>query len=102
MQSLAKQNEEVVVVDVRPKPPKGMEARVSRAAKPVVPDLATLPRDMLLPESRTAAVLGTSRATLATLRCRGKALLPHISCGRAIRYRVGDVLDFISKNKHEI
>lgn len=58
-------------------------------------DLAALPRTALLPDTQAAAALGVSKGTLAVWRSTGRYNLPFVKCGRLVRYRVGDILDFL-------
>lgn len=62
-------------------------------------DKGANPRDRLLTEREAAEMLGSSAATLNVWRCRGTGPdLPWIKLGRAVRYRMGDVLDCLERN----
>jgi excisionase family DNA binding protein len=57
--------------------------------------------DPLVPASKAAELLGLSRQTLATWRHRGDKRLPWIKLGkRAVRYKLSDVQQFVSENRH--
>lgn len=60
---------------------------------------AVAPQVQLLKEKQTAALLGVSFTTLSTWRSRHRYELPFVRLGggRAIRYRLADVLAFIEK-----
>ena len=51
----------------------------------------------LLTGEQTAVVLGVQPATLQNWRCLGRHNLPFVKVGRLPRYRVGDLIDWISK-----
>lgn len=57
--------------------------------------------DPLVPPERAAELLGLSRQTLAVWRHRGDSRLPYIKLsGRAVRYRLSDVRQFIEQRRH--
>ena len=56
-----------------------------------------LPQPPLLTEAEAAAFLSLKAETLATWRCTKRYSLPFIRVGRAIRYRMSDVEDFLSR-----
>lgn len=62
---------------------------------PVV-DLRSLPPDALLTSPEVAALRGTTDATLRNERTRGRSI-PYIKQGRAVRYRVSDVLEALDR-----
>ena len=51
----------------------------------------------LLSPREAAEVLGLSVATLATWRSEGRVPLRFVRCGRHIKYRLSDLIDFIDK-----
>lgn len=51
-----------------------------------------------LTESQAAIVCGIEPQTLAAWRCTRRYDLPFIRVGRAIRYRAGDVSEWLKKN----
>lgn len=61
------------------------------------PDLSSLPPTALLDTASTAAALGLKPETLANWRTYGRYDLPYIRSGRLIRYRVGDLLDWLEQ-----
>ena len=61
------------------------------------PDLNSLPRSALLDDNLTAAALDTTPGTLCTWRSTGRHNLPYIKVGRRVKYRVGDLLDWLDK-----
>lgn len=52
----------------------------------------------LLNEDETAELLNVKPQTLASWRCRGANDLPFVKVGRAVRYRRGDLEEWIDKN----
>lgn len=52
----------------------------------------------LLTEQQAAERLAISRKTLQTWRCRRPDLLPFVRVGRAVRYRVADLDQFVLDN----
>jgi len=60
---------------------------------------ATTSKKLLWDERETAERLNVARSTLWRLRRDGR--LPYVTVGRAIRYRVADVHDFIERNTRE-
>ncbi len=51
----------------------------------------------LLTGAQAAAVLGVKPATLQNWRCLGRHTLPFVKVGRLPRYRIGDLVEWISK-----
>ena len=62
-----------------------------------IPDLAHLPRSALLDDKHAAAALATTPGTLCTWRSTGRHNLPYVKVGRRVRYRVGDLLDWLEQ-----
>jgi len=60
-------------------------------------DLSTLAASFLLDDAQTAVLLGISKATLPVWRSTGRYALPYVKIGRNVRYRAGDLRDFIEK-----
>lgn len=60
-------------------------------------DLRLLPPDALLTSSEYAALRGTTDATLRNERTRGRSI-PFIRQGRAVRYRISDVLEGLDRS----
>lgn len=59
--------------------------------------------ERLLTERRTADMLGTTPGTLTVARARGVGAfsdLPWVKIGRAVRYRLSDVLAWIDEHTH--
>ena len=56
-------------------------------------DVQPLPE--LLNPRETSEILGVSVGTLAVWRCTNRYPLPYVKVGRVVRYRYGDVLDFL-------
>lgn len=52
----------------------------------------------LLPDIQTAKILDTTTGTLAVWRSTGRIDLPYIKVGKNVRYRYGDILDFIDRH----
>ena len=50
----------------------------------------------LLTEKETAEILNVSPGTLSVVRCTRRWPLAYVKCGRAIRYRIEDVENFIA------
>lgn len=62
--------------------------------------LRNLSRDTLLDDAQTGIVLGdVATSTLAVWRCTGRYDLPFLKIGRNVRYRLGDVLDWMESRK---
>jgi hypothetical protein len=58
-------------------------------------NLDSLPRSRLLKSDQVAEILGTTVASLSVARCTGRVTPPFVQFGRTIRYRAGDLIDFI-------
>lgn len=59
-------------------------------------DLEALPSSTLLMPRETASFLKVNENTLANWRATGRQNLPFIKIGGRVRYRVGDVLEWIA------
>jgi len=57
--------------------------------------LATLPATVLITPKETANILGVGEATLSIWRCTCRYPLPYVKVGRAVKYRLSDVEEFI-------
>lgn len=53
------------------------------------------PNRLLAPEE-ASEILGVASGTLAVWRCTDRYPLNYIKCGRLVKYRVSDILRFIS------
>lgn len=62
-------------------------------------DLDELPASTLLNEKQTGLVLNTPPATLNMWRCQKRVDLPFIKLGRQVRYQVGDIREFLQRNR---
>lgn len=51
----------------------------------------------LLDDRQTAAAITVQQGTLAVWRSTGRVDLPYIKVGRSVRYRVGDIREFLAK-----
>ncbi len=51
--------------------------------------------DDLLKAADVSLILGVSEQTLAIWRCNKRYSLKYIKVGRYVRYRYGDVMDFV-------
>ena len=60
-----------------------------------------MPLQPLLTPSQVADILGVTIGTLAIWRCTGRYPLRWVKCGRLVRYRECDVLQFIEHNTSE-
>ena len=58
-------------------------------------DLTAYPPHGLLRSRDAAIVLGTTEGTLAVWRCTGRHPLKFVRMGRSVRYRVGDLIEYI-------
>lgn len=65
--------------------------------KPIVSAAHESAPARLLKDHELEELLDVCRGWAAKDRC-GKALIPHVKIGRAVRYRIGDALDFIEKS----
>lgn len=52
----------------------------------------------LLSRKEAAEFLGCTEGTLATWKCSKRYKLPYVKIGRNIRYRLADLVDFVSNN----
>lgn len=58
-------------------------------------DLCALAAAYLLSEAQTASVLGVSPGTLSVWRSTGRYNLRYVKVGRNVRYKAGDVRQFL-------
>ncbi len=58
-------------------------------------DLTAYPPHGLLRAKDAATVLDTTEGTLAVWRCTGRHPLKFVRMGRSVRYRVGDLIEYI-------
>lgn len=58
----------------------------------------------LISPEETAEMLDTTTGTLAVWRSTGRIDLPFVKVSKNVRYRIGDVLDFIERHtmKHTV
>ncbi len=56
-----------------------------------------LPESQLLDDKQTAAAITVQQGTLAVWRSTGRVALPYVKVGRSVRYRVGDIREFLQK-----
>ncbi len=61
------------------------------------PDLAQLPAGKLLDDISAAHYLDTKPSTLGVWRSVGRYNLPFVKIGRKVRYRAGDLREFIER-----
>ena len=61
-------------------------------------DIDALPHSALLGEAETAEILSIKRETLTTWRHTRKVDIPFCKIGRCVKYRAGDVRQFIQAN----
>ena len=64
-------------------------------AAPVI-DLASLPASTLLSDTQAASILGVTPATLSVWRSVGRYDLKYLKIGRYVRYRAGDLRDWLT------
>ncbi|NDE56534.1 MAG: DNA-binding protein [Gammaproteobacteria bacterium] len=64
-------------------------------------DLNAYPSHGLLRPKDAAIALGTTEGTLAVWRCTGRHSLKFIRMGRSVRYRVGDLIEYIEICTHD-
>ncbi len=60
-------------------------------------DLEALPKSHLLDDIDAGSVLDVEPGTLSVWRSTGRYDLPYVKSGRKVRYRVGDLLEFIER-----
>ena len=58
-------------------------------------DLANLPADALLDDAQAAAALSVKPGTLAVWRTTGRYALPYLKIGRLVRYKAGDLAEWL-------
>lgn len=63
-------------------------------------DLDSLPPSSFLNERDVATILGIQHKTLSTWRHTRAVDLPYLKVGRAVRYQVSDLRNFIAGNMH--
>ena len=56
------------------------------------------PSVKLLTRKEAAEYLGCTEGTLAAWKCTKRYPLPYVRIGRNIRYKLADLLDFVSNN----
>lgn len=61
--------------------------------------LEDLPGSALLSPDQTGAVLGIRPATLAVWRSTARVKLPYVKIGKNVKYRAGDLREFIATNR---
>jgi len=54
--------------------------------------------DQLMSTGAAAAYLNVEPQTLAAWRCLGRHGLPYVKVGRAVRYRLADLQEFVARN----
>ena len=59
-------------------------------------NLADLPADALLDDAQAAAALSVKPGTLAVWRTTGRYNLRYLKIGRLVRYRAGDLADWLA------
>ena len=64
-------------------------------------DLDALPDSAILAPVEAAAFLGLKEKTLATWRSTGRYSLKYIKCGRLVKYRAGDLREFLNRRTAE-
>ncbi|MEI7870111.1 MAG: helix-turn-helix domain-containing protein [Candidatus Methylumidiphilus sp.] len=67
------------------------------AQKPTPLDLASLAASFLLDDIQAAELLGISAGTLSVWRSVGRYSLPYVKIGRRVKYKAGDLRDFIER-----
>jgi predicted DNA-binding transcriptional regulator AlpA len=60
-------------------------------------DLDALPDSTLLTDLQAAQALGVKAGTLSVWRTTGRNNLPYIKCGRLVRYRAGDLKEWLAR-----
>jgi hypothetical protein len=61
-------------------------------------DIDTLPASMLLNSKQTSVILNIPEATLNIWRVRGGVSLSYVKVGKAVRYRVSAIREFLNAN----
>jgi hypothetical protein len=59
-------------------------------------NLADLPAETLLDDAQAAAALSVKTGTLAVWRTTGRYALPYLKIGRLVRYRAGDLAEWLA------
>lgn len=62
---------------------------------------STVNPPVFLTDTEAATVLKQERHTLTNWRCTGRHVIPFTKIGRAVYYRVPDLVDFIIKRTQE-
>ena len=65
--------------------------------KPIPLDIAALAASYLLDDIQAAELLGISAGTLSVWRSVGRYALPYVKIGRRVKYKAGDLRDFIER-----
>lgn len=64
-------------------------------------DLSSWPKTALLTDDQATIAIGVTKGTLSVWRSTGRYALPYVKAGRLVRYRVGDILDFLeARTRH--
>ncbi|WP_367025423.1 helix-turn-helix domain-containing protein [Methylococcus sp. ANG] len=61
-------------------------------------DLDALPDSTLLNDVQAAEAVGVKPTTLSVWRTTGRNNLPYIKCGRLVRYKAGDLKEWLARH----
>ena len=64
--------------------------------------MLSIAESQLVPEDKTASIIGLKPQTLRARRSAGKPLLSYVQVGRRIMYRARAIQDFINGNTVEV
>jgi len=67
------------------------------APPPPAIDLYAVAASFLLDDEQAASILGIKAKTLPVWRSTGRYSLPYVKIGRCVRYKAGDLRDFIER-----
>lgn len=81
--------------------PTGISLETVGNLYPPLIDLGSQPRSTLVDDSAASVYLGVTTGTLSVWRSSGRYPLPFVKVGRRVRYRVGDILDFVESRIHD-
>ena len=76
-----------------------MQNQSSNSKPPL--DLAITAASFLLDDIQVAEILGISTGTLSVWRSTGRYALPFVKIGRRVKYKAGDIRDFIEKRTRQ-
>jgi len=78
------------------KPPRASRKRIKVLSDEEIEALLNGPDHVLVNTVITAQILDTTQNTLEVFRCRGASPLPYMKRGRMVRYKIGDIRNYLN------